>query len=213
MKEVLKIRTQGSFTPDTKYYKFLFMEIHYGKYHDKFEFLKQLLFTLEEQSLSGIYEVKDPHLIEYLTCNGHRYKIFNYVVHEGDKGYIAISNTQIDDFINLKKENRDTGKEHKCSTIGKNRNDISRQSLPNKYRQSLPNKYRQSLPNISRQSLPNKYRPRELNKIKTGLSSSNSSYRSRQTKRGLSTDDGSQPVKRGKWNTGGKTKKQRKKKE
>ena len=143
LNKVLEIKTQGLFTPFTKHYQFLeflFKEIHYGKYRDKYEFLKQLLFTLEEDSITGLYRVpSNSKLYDYLTCNGNRYKIFNYVEPESKKQYISISNTQLRDFIELREEDKDTGKEHKCRTIGKKTNDISRHSLPNKFRHSSPN--------------------------------------------------------------------------
>lgn len=137
MKEVLKIQTQGWHTHNTKYYKFLkflFIEIHnfyfikppdiktnflYENTANKLKFLHQLLQTLEEDNITGVYRVPiDSNLTKYLRCNVKRLEIFDYFVPENKAKYLAISNTQIQSFIELKQKNQDFGQQRKCEEYG-----------------------------------------------------------------------------------------------
>jgi predicted DNA-binding protein (MmcQ/YjbR family) len=216
--EVLEIQTQGWPTPDTKYYKFLkslFIEIHnfyfmeppnkntnflHENTANKLKFLHQLLQTLEEDNITGVYRVpSNSKLIDYLTCNKKRRNIFEYAVpaYDGkstDKKYIAISNTQIQALIELKQNNKDTGLSRECEDFFGIYKD---------------------LPNPSYQPRPSHKRYHAARQTKRGLSDFGKIY---STPR-LSTDDRrstdatpSRTAKKRRFSSGGKTKKQCKKK-
>ena len=124
MSEVFKIRSEGNYTTNTNYFKFLkylFYKIHYGVYSNKFEFLKQLLMTLEEQSITGIYVItNNKKLIDFLTCNPNRKIIFLF------NNETSISNTQLLQFIELKEQRNDP----RCESIDKYKNLTSYISRP-----------------------------------------------------------------------------------
>ena len=91
----------------------------YENTDNKLKFLHQLLQTLEEDNITGVYRVpNDSKLTDYLRCNVKRLKIFEYVVPENKAKYLAISNTHIQFFIELKQKNQDFGDQGICEKLG-----------------------------------------------------------------------------------------------